>query len=86
MIWHNAAGALEPEICDPREYGPLAWNRLRQDYIERRQAISRHDQQVVVVDFIDVPYLATMNQFQRGKCRVVQGAHGSLACLQSARV
>ena len=66
VIRHDVAGALEPEIRNPRQDFTLAGNRFRHDDIECRQAVRGDDQHVLRVDRETVAYLALVDQRELG--------------------
>jgi hypothetical protein len=64
VIGHDVTGAGEPEHRNLVQHTALSRDRIGQHDVERREAIGRDDQHVIVVHGIDIAYLAAMRARQ----------------------
>jgi hypothetical protein len=58
MIGDYVSQLLKPEFGEPGEHFAFAFDRRRQNAIERRDAIGGDDQQAVIVDGVNIAYFA----------------------------
>jgi hypothetical protein len=73
MVADDVRSTREPEVRHLGEDLALARDGVRQDDVERGQAVGGDDEQVVRVRLVDVAHLAAMEQLQVGKFRFEQG-------------
>ena len=64
MIGHDGRGAREPEVRHTGQDAALVGNRRRQHDVKRRQAVGRHDEQILVIHLINVAHLALTKALQ----------------------
>ncbi len=72
VICGDIAGAIEPERGDARQHLTLERNWIRQHYVERREPVRCHDQEMLRVDVIDVAHLALVDALQAADVRFKQ--------------
>jgi hypothetical protein len=82
MISDQIRGALEPEVGQLGQHGPLARDRVRQHHVEGRQPVGGNDEHVIVVDGIDIADLAAVDELEALQIALIQGfdnyRHGSI--------
>ena len=66
MVGLQAGGAGEPEVGHACEPLALVRNRVGQDHVKGREAVGCHDQQLVITNGENIPYLALVQQRQFG--------------------
>ena len=60
------AELFKPEISNSRQHFAFARDRVRQDDVEGREAVSGDDQQLVGIDGVDVADFTFVKQLQAG--------------------
>ena len=61
VVGHDVGGQPKPVLRHAREHSPLAWDRVREDVVEGRDAIGGDDQQPVV-QVVNVADFAAIEQ------------------------
>ncbi len=75
MVPVVAGNRPEPEVGDGREHFALARDRVRQDDVVGGEPIGRDNEQALVVNGVDIPDLAAVNQLELLQRRRVQAFH-----------
>jgi hypothetical protein len=66
MVRDFLADKVKPETRELCQHSTLVGNALVHDHVERREAIGRHDEQLIV-QFVNVANLASGEKFDAGK-------------------
>ncbi|ABA49009.1 hypothetical protein BURPS1710b_0998 [Burkholderia pseudomallei 1710b] len=75
MVRDDVREPVEPEVRHLVQHAALVRNRLAHDDVERRQAIGRDDQELVVAERVVVADLAATEERQRAQRGFVKGRH-----------